>query len=214
MAAVSARHLLLALLLQANGKQTASTLAAWMGVDRRTVSRDKDALTRSGIEVRTHKGTHGGFALGPRGMRRLRSAFGPAVTPDEQGRLQALRDLVADLPAPLRPDIWAILEHLLREDDLAGMPAKQRARLEALRSALARETCVSALIRHTPQEEPEQHTLGPMVVLCHGDVWHILSFSPDGHHAHLHYLSQIEDVTVLDVAAAPPAILEARQPAK
>jgi predicted DNA-binding transcriptional regulator YafY len=214
MAAVSARHLLMALLLHANGKQTASTLAAWMGVDRRTVSRDKDALAHGGIEVRTHKGAHGGFALGPRAMPQLRRVVGLAATPEERDRLHTLRDLIADLPVPLRPDVWTLLEQLLREDDLADLPAEQRARLEALRSALARETCVSALIRRAPQEEPEQHTLRPMVVLCCGDVWHILSFSPDGHHAHLHHLSQIEEVTVLDMAAAPPAVLEARRPAK
>jgi predicted DNA-binding transcriptional regulator YafY len=214
MAAVSARHLLLALLLRANGKQTASTLAVWLGVDRRTVSRDKDVLTEAGIEVLAHKGMHGGYALGPRAMSRLQSALGPAATADKRDRLQALRDLVRGLAAPVRPAVEALLDRLLRENDLAGMPAHQRTQLEALRRALTREACVSALIRPTPQEEPKQHTLDPMVVLCRGDAWHVISLSPDGHHAQVHQLSQFEEITVLDVAAEPPGVLEARRPSR
>ncbi len=57
------RLLALVMLLQTRGKMTTQTLAEEMGVSRRTILRDIDALSVSGIPVYTDGGHGGGVAL-------------------------------------------------------------------------------------------------------------------------------------------------------
>jgi predicted DNA-binding transcriptional regulator YafY len=57
------RLLALMLLLQTRGKMTAKTLAAELGVSRRTILRDVDALALSGVPIYSEGGYGGGIAL-------------------------------------------------------------------------------------------------------------------------------------------------------
>ncbi len=52
------------LLLQNRGRMTAAELAGELGVSRRTVLRDIDALGEAGLPVVIHRGSRGGFELG------------------------------------------------------------------------------------------------------------------------------------------------------
>lgn len=60
----ASRLLLELLLLQNRGRMTASELATELGVSRRTVLRDIDALGEAGLPVIVHRGSRGGFELG------------------------------------------------------------------------------------------------------------------------------------------------------
>jgi predicted DNA-binding transcriptional regulator YafY len=60
----ASRLLLELLLLQNRGRMTASELAGELGVSRRTVLRDIDALGEAGLPVLVHRGARGGFELG------------------------------------------------------------------------------------------------------------------------------------------------------
>ncbi|GGV24782.1 transcriptional regulator [Streptomyces longisporoflavus] len=55
----------LVLLLRQRGRLTADTLARELGVSTRTVLRDIEALSASGVPVYAERGRHGGFALLP-----------------------------------------------------------------------------------------------------------------------------------------------------
>jgi predicted DNA-binding transcriptional regulator YafY len=213
MTAVKERHLLLALLLHAFGKQTASKLSQWMGVHRRTVARDAKDLEQVGIEVRTQKGAHGGFKLDQHALPRLKSLISDAAS-DEPLLLRALRNLIEErVPVERRPAVLTLFDQWAGEEDLAGMPADQRARLRALRCAMGSGMRVSALIRYAQQGEPERHTLEPRVIACLGNVWYIVSSSPEPRILYLHHLSQIEDVNPLDEAAERLDIQYGRRPA-
>ena len=60
----ASRLLLELLLLQNRGRMTADELAGELGVRRRTVLRDIDALGEAGLPVIIHRGSRGGFELG------------------------------------------------------------------------------------------------------------------------------------------------------
>lgn len=60
----ASRLLLELLLLQNRGRMTAAQLASELGVSRRTVLRDIDALGEAGLPMVVHRGSRGGFELG------------------------------------------------------------------------------------------------------------------------------------------------------
>ena len=67
----ASRLLLELLLLQNRGRMTAAQLADELGVSRRTVLRDIDALGEAGPPVIIHRGSRGGFELGLNHRTRL-----------------------------------------------------------------------------------------------------------------------------------------------
>jgi predicted DNA-binding transcriptional regulator YafY len=72
------RLLRLMLLLQAHGRVTAAELASKLEVSVRTVQRDLESLSASGIPVYSVRGSQGGWAL----VERFRTDL-TGLTPDE-----------------------------------------------------------------------------------------------------------------------------------
>jgi predicted DNA-binding transcriptional regulator YafY len=218
MTTVKARHLLLVLLLQEHGKQTASTLGKWMDVHARTVSRHADDLQQIGVKVQSVKGAHGGFALDRRARVRLDSFVQPsngghsAAGPDELRLRLEMREIIERLPAELRSGIHARIDQMVRDNVPAGVPASQRLQLTTLRRALWSNTRVVALIRRT-QQVAEWRAMDPLVVTCHGDTWYLVGVCADQRSVRVFDLNEIEDVNLLDQSAVPPDVLDARRPA-
>ena len=67
----ASRLLLELLLLQNRGRLTAGDLSTELGVSRRTVLRDMEALGEAGLPVIVHRGARGGFELGFKHRTRL-----------------------------------------------------------------------------------------------------------------------------------------------
>src|SRR5512145_2588798 len=105
--------------LQTRGKVTAQTMAAELGVSRRTILRDVEALSASGVPVYAEGGHGGGIALDENyrttltGLqdREVRSLFvaNHAQVLDEVGLGEAAKStllkLLAVLPASQQPSV-------------------------------------------------------------------------------------------------------------
>ncbi len=105
----ASRLLLELLLLQNRGRMTAAQLADELGVSRRTVLRDIDALGEAGLPVLIHRGSRGGFELAFNHRTRL-----TGLASDEAEALGVL------LAAPV---------HELAELGLADAAARARSKL-------------------------------------------------------------------------------------
>lgn len=121
------RLLALMLLLQTRGKLTAKTLAQELGVSRRTILRDIEALSMSGVPIYSEGGHGGGIALD----EKYRTTLTGLQTPEVQSlfiasNTNALHDvglgeasdrlllkLLAALPAAHRPTVDHIRQRLL-----------------------------------------------------------------------------------------------------
>jgi predicted DNA-binding transcriptional regulator YafY len=121
------RLLAMMLLLQTRGKLTAKTLARELGVSRRTILRDIEALSMSGVPIYSEGGHGGGIALD----EKYRTTLTGLHTPEVQSLFIAsnasvlhdvglgeasdrlLLKLLAALPAAHRPTVDHIRQRLL-----------------------------------------------------------------------------------------------------
>jgi predicted DNA-binding transcriptional regulator YafY len=218
MTTVKARHLLLVVLLQAHGKQTASTLGQWLGVHPRTIARHADDLEQIGIPIRTVQGAHGGFALEPSARVPLQSFIrhgaedSVAASADELRLRLEMRELIEHVPAALRPELYARLDRMVLEHAPAGAQAKQRGHINTLRRALWSGSRVAIQVRIAP-DVAEWRTMDPLVVTRHDDVWYFVGVCVERQLVRAHALADILAVNLLDQSAEPPDALFARHPA-
>jgi predicted DNA-binding transcriptional regulator YafY len=120
------RLLSILMLLQAHGKLTTQQMARDVGVSRRTILRDLDALSTAGIPVYTESGPGGGVAL------------------DENYQMALSGLSASDLPALFVSGMPSLLEHVGMEgraDDIllklfAGLPAYHHQAVQQIRHRL------------------------------------------------------------------------------
>src|SRR5471032_2445822 len=78
----SSRLLSMLLMLQSVERRSARELATALEVSERTIYRDVDALSQSGIPIYTERGVHGGIALS--------EGYRKALTHFDEGEIRAL----------------------------------------------------------------------------------------------------------------------------
>ena len=205
------RLLSIVMLLKSKGRMTAGELAAELEVSERTVLRDIDALSLSGIPVYSERGRAGGFALVP-GYRTDLSGLtlGEAIALlsgdgrlDSPAAVRAKQKLEASLPDVHRGQVAAASQRILvRPEGFVRAPQDLDA-LEPLQQAVFEGRRVRMTYR-AREREPRERVVDPIGLIVAGDTWYLVAHpveSGDSRDERMYRVSRMRDVTVLDVAA-------------
>jgi predicted DNA-binding transcriptional regulator YafY len=210
----ASRLLSIMMLLQTRGRMSAEALAEELEVSVRTVYRDIDQLSASGVPVYADIGRNGGFALldgwktkltgltAPEAQALFLSGLpGPAAElglgPDVQ---QAELKLLAALPADWQQEAKRISSrfHL----DPAGwfQPGYVHAHLKAVADAVWAERKLS--VRYESWTKVTDRVLEPYGLVLKGGIWYVVARS--GEDVRTFRLSGIQALIALDETFARP----------
>ncbi len=205
------RLLAILMLLQHRGRLTAAEIAAEVEVSLRTVLRDVEALSASGVPVYTDRGRGGGIRLIP-GYRTdltgLTLDEAKALLSSGSGRVaspafaSAMRKVAAALPGPHRVEATRAAQRILVRPDGFAWPRPPEPHLVELQRAVIDGLRVRALYRR-PNADPAERILDPVGLVYAGDHWYLLALR-DGTER-TYRVSRIEGLTVLAETATRPA---------
>jgi len=204
------------LLLQANGRQTARQLARKLEVSVRTVLRDMEALSGSGVPVIAERGSGGGWhlldgyqtkltGLKPAEIQSLFVGRSTRLIEDLGLRMparDAMLKLEAALPESARRD--AGLARRLIHIDARGWrdPAESIGALPALMAALWQERRLRFMYTKV-NCEPDEKVVDPLGLVAKGSTWYLVARF-DGE-PRTYRVSRIADPVALEERAEIPA---------
>ncbi|MEV5879803.1 YafY family protein [Streptomyces sp. NPDC052101] len=185
----SDRLLSILLLLQTRGRVPASELADRLEVSVRTIYRDIEALSASGVPVYAERGRHGGIEL----LAGFRTDV-TGLTADESRALfilaaqgahaalgldaalgSALRKVMAALPAPHRPAAEVTSRRILVDATRWKSGPQQAVDLEALQDAVFSDRRLRLRYRHSGEREPRTYTVDPYGLVAKAGVWYLVA---------------------------------------
>jgi predicted DNA-binding transcriptional regulator YafY len=185
----SDRLLSILLLLQTRGRVPARELAERPEVSVRTVYRDVEALSASGVPVYAERGRHGGIAL----LDGFRTDV-TGLTADESRALfvlaaqgvhaalgldaalgSALRKVMAALPAPYRPAAEVTSRRILVDATRWWGGPQQAVELDTLQDAVFADRRLRLRYRHSGQPEPRTYTVDPYGLVSKADGWYLVA---------------------------------------
>lgn len=211
----ASRLLSILMLLQTRGRMTATDLAAEAGVSVRTIYRDIDALSVSGVPIFSEPGPAGGFELVAGFRTRLTgltadeaSALFLAGMPGAAAELGLGSFLAAaelKLLAALPPTLRASAE-MVRERFLLDAPGWFRAgdnprHLAAIATAVWEQRTMS--MRYGTHGEERERTLSPLGLVLKAGIWYLVALSGD--EPRTYRVSRIAEVEARDETFARPA---------
>ncbi|MFW0783346.1 WYL domain-containing protein [Gordonia sp. CPCC 206044] len=200
------RLLAVLMLLKKHRRMTAAALAAELEVSERTILRDIDALSLSGVPVYAERGRKGGFALVPDYRTDL-----TGLTVDEAtsllagtGRLDspafhsAMRKVAAALPEAHRSRaVRAAQRVLVRPEGFVSTPESLDA-LAPVQQAVFDGRRIRVMYRRRDGPERER-VLDPVGLIVAGGAWYLVANSEGVER--VYRVSRITDVEVMDTAA-------------
>ncbi|MBL8164110.1 MAG: WYL domain-containing protein [Anaerolineae bacterium] len=182
------RLLAVLLLLQTRGKMTAGRLADELGVSRRTILRDVDALSIAGIPIYSEGGHGGGIALD----EHYRTTLTGLHTPELQslfvsGNTPALRDvglgaaseslllkLLAALPAAQRPAVDHLRQRLMVDPAWWWQDNQLPAFWDDLQQAVYEDRVIETTYEHYDGSIVER-TLRPYSLISKSSLWYLVA---------------------------------------
>ncbi|MFF8865971.1 helix-turn-helix transcriptional regulator [Streptomyces sp. NPDC015139] len=185
----SDRLLSILLLLQTRGRVPAHELAGRLEVSVRTIYRDVEALSASGVPVYAERGRHGGIEL----LAGFRTDV-TGLTADESRALfilaaqgahaalgldaalgSALRKVMAALPAPYRPAAEVTSRRILVDATRWRSGPRQAVDLEVLQDAVFSDRRLRLRYRHSGEREPRAYTVDPYGLVAKAGVWYLVA---------------------------------------
>ncbi|WP_406358997.1 helix-turn-helix transcriptional regulator [Streptomyces sp. NBC_00658] len=185
----SDRLLSILLLLQTRGRVPARELADRLEVSVRTIYRDVEALSASGVPVYAERGRHGGIEL----LAGFRTDV-TGLTADESRALfilaaqgahaalgldaalgSALRKVMAALPAPHRPAAEATSRRVLVDATRWKGGPQPAVDLDVLQDAVFADRRLRLRYRHGGAAEPSTYTVDPYGLVSKAGVWYLVA---------------------------------------
>ncbi|MEU5597877.1 YafY family protein [Streptomyces sp. NPDC020298] len=185
----SDRLLSILLLLQTRGRVPAHELAQRLEVSVRTIYRDVEALSASGVPVYAERGRHGGIEL----LAGFRTDV-TGLTADESRALfilaaqgahaalgldaalgSALRKVMAALPAPHRPAAEVTSRRILVDATRWKSGPQRAVDLETLQDAVFADRRLRLRYRHSGEQEPNTYTVDPYGLVAKAGIWYLVA---------------------------------------
>ncbi|MEU3336190.1 helix-turn-helix transcriptional regulator [Streptomyces sp. NPDC002144] len=185
----SDRLLSILLLLQTRGRVPAHELAERLEVSVRTIYRDVEALSASGVPVYAERGRHGGIEL----LAGFRTDV-TGLTADESRALfilaaqgahaalgldaalgSALRKVMAALPAPHRPAAEVTSRRILVDATRWKGGPQGPVDLDVLQDAVFADRRLRLRYRHSGEREPRTYTVDPYGLVSKAGVWYLVA---------------------------------------
>jgi predicted DNA-binding transcriptional regulator YafY len=202
------------LLLQAHGRLTSRELAKRLEVSERTMHRDMEALSASGVPVFAMRGSHGGWQL-DEGWRTQVPALDeselraflmaqPQVVGDERlvhAAERALTKLIAALPVSLRERAASIRQRLHVDTTRWYGTIENLSMLPVVQDAVSRDRKLKIVYRRDGHEVAER-TVDPLGLVAKGSAWYLVAYTPRGFRTYR--VSRIEAAKLLDQPCERP----------
>jgi predicted DNA-binding transcriptional regulator YafY len=210
------RLLSILLLLQANGRLSARALAERLEVSERTVHRDMEALSMSGVPVFAQTGRHGGWALVDEyrtdltgltesELRSLVIATAPSVLADlglGAAADRAFIKLLAGLPEARRRAAESARGYLYIDPAGWRRPDEAAPFLGLLELALRTGRQIEMTYERAYDQSVVERVANPLGLVAKGSVWY-LAATVEGK-ARTYRASRIRAVTILDTPVERP----------
>src|SRR5580704_10880969 len=202
--------------LQVNRRMTARDLARKLEVSERTILRDMDALSSSGVPVIADRGAGGGWSLLAGYETKLtglsadeiQSLFvtrTPRLAADlglQQASEGAWTKLQAALPPSARSQADFVRQRVLVDTRGWRNPAESAASLPVLLDALWRERQVR-FVYEGVLCEPNERTVDPLGLVARGSVWYLIANRDSA--LRTYRVSRMRSAETLSTAASRPA---------
>ncbi|WP_286259981.1 helix-turn-helix transcriptional regulator [Streptomyces graminofaciens] len=183
------RLLSILLLLQTRGRVPAHELAERLEVSVRTIYRDVEALSASGVPVYAERGRHGGIELlagfrtdvtgltadESRALFVLAAQGAHAALGLDAALAGALRKVMAALPAPHRPAAETAGRRILVDSARWNRGPQQPVDLETLQDAVFADRRLRLRYRHGGDKAPRTYTLDPYGLVSKAGVWYLVA---------------------------------------
>jgi len=201
------RLLAVLMLLKTHSQMTAAQIAAELEVSERTVMRDIDALSLSGVPVYAERGRHGGFALLP-GYRtdlsgltldEARSLVAGSGRIDSPAFASAMRKVAASLPEQFRASAVRAAQRILVRPEGFVRPPQQLDALGPVQQAVFDGRRIRVRYRRRGADHAAERVLDPVGLIVAGDTWYLVAEAEGSER--MYRMSRMSDVEILDEPA-------------